>query len=219
MTLFGRVIMFFPITMMLTLLGLVISFAKHPSAAKLALIFAAAYGLPLLAFRIHNFIFSLKEGLQKDFSDPNRYAAWWGGHFIQLIYYWLPFLEVGLRLTPGAYSLWLRLWGAKIGKNVFWGPLVTVEDRSLLEVGNGVIFGHMSKTISHVIYPNKLGTLTCYVKKVKIGDGVFVGAQAQLGPGCVVASGTMIPVMTTLKINKHVDSATFAPVYTAPMNP
>ena len=209
MTLLGRLITLFPIGMILTILGLVINFAKNPGAGTLAFIFAAAYGIPLLAFRIHNLIFPLKEDLQRDFNDPKKYSAWWGGHHIQLIFYWLPFLEVGLRLIPGAFSLWLRLWGSKIGKKVFWTPLVMIEDRSLLEVGDDVIWGHMSKAISHVIYPSKTGTLVCYVKKVKIGSQCFIGAQSQIGPGCNVADQTMIPVMTTLTINKKVDSETF----------
>ena len=60
------------------------------------------------------------------------------GHQLQVLYSAFP----ALRLVPGLYSAWLRLWGSRVGRAVYWTPQVKITDRGLLKVGDGVVFGH-----------------------------------------------------------------------------
>ena len=162
------------------------------------------YILPPLFFRLHNRVFILKSGFS-DFSK-HVYSPWWGGHQIQKIYISLPFLESLLRLIPGLYSGWLRLWGAKIGKCIYWTPNVEIVDRSLIELGDYVVFGHRSAICSHVITPRK-GGLLLYVGPIVIGDGVFVGAEAKIGPGARIDQGVFLPYGTVVSVNSHVKAS------------
>src|SRR5689334_18141899 len=112
MTVMGRLIAFYPVVILSLALGLFIWFVFRPSWVQpLALAFVI-YGLPPLTLRFHNLIWPLGEGLT-NLAEP-KYVAWWGAHQIQLLFIALPQLEAILRLIPGCYSAWLRLWGSKI---------------------------------------------------------------------------------------------------------
>ncbi|NET74012.1 MAG: acyl transferase, partial [Sphaerospermopsis sp. SIO1G2] len=132
-----------------------------------------------------------------------KYSPWWGSHQIQVIYIAIPLLESILRLIPGMFSLWLKLWGSKIGKNVYWTPSLEIADRSLLEIGDNVVIGHRVSISSHVIKPKK-ENLMLYVKKVKIGNNVFVGGGSMIAPGVVINDGQFIQVNTILLPNQKI---------------
>src|SRR6478672_1938151 len=70
-----------------------------------------------------------------------EFVTWWATAQTQMIFCRVPVLEELLRLVPGLYSLWLLLWGAKIGRLTFWSPGVRILDRSFLQVGNDVVTG------------------------------------------------------------------------------
>jgi acetyltransferase-like isoleucine patch superfamily enzyme len=95
------------------------------------------------------------------------------------------------------------LWGAKVGRNVYWTPGLEIADRGLLEIGDRVVIGHRVGIYSHIIKPRKQD-LMLYVKKVKIGNDVFVGAGCHLAPGVVIKDGVYIPVATNLYLNQKV---------------
>ncbi|MBX9767836.1 MAG: hypothetical protein K2X47_11240, partial [Bdellovibrionales bacterium] len=95
------------------------------------------------------------------------------------------------------YSAWLRAWGSRIGRTVYWTPRVEVMDRSLLEVGSGVVIGHMVIFCAHVISPSK-GRLVLFVRRIRIADGSFVGASVRLGPGAFVDGSEPVKSHTLL---------------------
>ena len=95
---------------------------------------------------------------------------------MQLIFIALPALEAILRLIPGVYSAWLRLWGSHVGKHVYWTPLIEITDRDLLDIGDRVIFGHRAACYNHVVKP-KGEDLVLYTAKITIGSDVFVGRR------------------------------------------
>lgn len=161
----------------------------------------AIYGLPLVAFQIQEYFVPLKEG-KFDFNEQ-RYCPWWGSHQMQQVYSAIPFLEGILRIIPGAYSCWLRLWGSKIGKQVYWTPRIEIVDRSLLEIDDYVIFGHRSACSSHII-TYKDHKLELQIGKVRLGKSVLVGAGSRLGPGTQVAEKITIPICCILLIDQHV---------------
>jgi hypothetical protein len=157
------------------------------------------YALPLLVYWVHHLFYPLKEGI--NYLQNRTYAPWWGTHQIQLIYIAFPTLETILRLVPGLFSLWLRLWGAKVGWGVYWTSKLEIGDRSLLDIGDGVIFGHGVGIYSHAIKPKK-DNLMLYVKKVKIGDRAFVSGGCRLGPGVEIEADAYLPVTTDLYPNQ-----------------
>jgi hypothetical protein len=153
---------------------------------------AVIYLLPPFIFRVHHAVWGVRPGITD--IAPRKYSPWWGGHQIQAIYLAFPALEAALRLVPGVYSLWLRLWGSRIGKRVYWTPLVEIADRNLLEIGDDVIFGHKVACYGHVITP-KSPQLLLYQGVTKIGSGSFIGAGSRLGPGTELLPGTRLKAL------------------------
>lgn len=95
-------------------------------------------------------------------------------------------------LTPLA-SLFYRLMGAKLGKNVQINSKFCA-DLSLLEIGDGSVIGGHATVIGHLFEKNKL-----ILKKVKIGKRVVVGLNAiifpgaDIGDGALIAAGAIVP--------------------------
>ena len=172
-----------------------------PSLINIATLIFCLYGFPLAIYHLHNLFYPVKEGIS--YLRSSDYSSWWGSHQIQLVYIAFPILEIWLRLIPGLFSCWLRLWGSKIGKDVYWMPKLEIGDRSLIEVGDRAIIGHDMGIYSHVIKP-KRQNLLLYVKKVKIGNDVFLGSASRIGPGVGIKNGAFIPVNTDLFPNKNV---------------
>jgi acetyltransferase-like isoleucine patch superfamily enzyme len=88
-----------------------------------------------------------------------------------------------------------------VGQNVYWTPQLEIADRGLLEIGDRVVFGHAVGISSHVIKPRK-NDLMLYVKKVRIGNDVFLGAKSGFSPGVTIEDGSFVPVFTQIHPNK-----------------
>ncbi|MFI5342626.1 MAG: acyltransferase [Chlamydiales bacterium] len=175
---------------------------KGPTLISILLLLFIIYALPVLFYRIHNHCIRLCEGGSR--LDLPLYSPWWASHQFQGVFNAFPSLEAFLRLIPGVYSFWLRTWGSKVGRRVHWTPRVEIIDRSLIEVGDDVIFGHKVIIVSHAITKKKNGIIRLYVKRVRIGSGVFIGAGSKLGPGTVIAPNQIVPFETLLTINKRI---------------
>lgn len=173
-----------------------------PSFAATAALLFVLYGFPLLAFRVHGIFFPVREGLTR--LDRPKYSPWWGGHQIQLVYISFPSLETAIRMVPGLYSAWMRAWGSKIGKNVYWTPRMQVLDRNLLEIGDNVIFGHIVILCCHVVNPRK-NRMTLLVSRIRLGNDSFVGAASRLGPGVTVADGVKLPGFSDLFLKNRME--------------
>ena len=197
MTLRARLLALFPASMVLVAVAAVVV----GGGWGLPVALFALYLAPPLAFRAHQLFWPLREGPSHLVGEG--YSPWYGGHQLQVLYVALPSLEALLRLVPGLYSAWLRLWGAKVGRGVYWTPRVQILDRALVEIGDRVIFGHEVVLLSHVIKPTKRGNLLLYVKRIRIGDGVLLGAGCHLGPGVTVDPGVMVPVTEDVYPNTH----------------
>ncbi|MBD2207573.1 acyl transferase [Calothrix sp. FACHB-1219] len=201
MTFLSTILLFFP-TFILILIGAAIFYlAYSPNIFSILALLFAIYGLPLLVYRLHQWAYPVKEGIS--YLRGKEYSPWWGSHQIQVIYITIPVFEAILRLIPGVFSCWLRLWGAKVGRDVYWTPGLEIADRGLMEIGDRVVMGHRVGIISHVIKPRKQN-LMLYVKKVKIGNDAFVGAGSVLSPGVVISDGAFVPSATNLYPNHHV---------------
>jgi hypothetical protein len=186
MTLRGRLIALFPAAVAAGALACVVWLCHAPGLLPMAALLATLYVAPVLAFRAHQALWPMKIG--PTHLGGRTYVPWWGAHQIQLIYIALPQLEALLRLVPGLYSAWLRLWGARIGHRIHWTPAVAITDRSLLDIGDDVIFGHRSALYAHVIRPTK-DNLLLYLKPISVGARAFVGGYTIIGPGVRIKPG------------------------------
>ncbi len=202
MTLLSTFLLFFPAIVLLLTGAAAVYFAHSPGILSLLAILASLYGLPVLVYRLHQRVYPVREGIS--YLRGKDYSPWWGSHQIQVIYIAIPALEAVLRLIPGAFSAWLRLWGAKVGRNVYWTPILEIADRGLLEIGDRVVIGHRVGIYSHTIKPRKQN-LMLYVKTIKIGSDVFIGAGSHIAAGAVISDRTFLPILTNLYPNQKVE--------------
>lgn len=202
MSFLGRLMTLYPAFNLAVVAACVVGFAKSPGMPWLVAVLAALYLLPVAAFRLHGLFFPLKPGASK-ISKPG-YSPWWGGHQIQLLYIAIPPLEAALRLVPGVYSAWLRLWGSKVGEGVHWTPRVEIIDRNLMTIGDRVVFGHLVKCVAHVVSPTANGEMILLVKPITIENDAFLGAASGLGPGAKVLAGAHLPAFTNVKVGEVV---------------
>jgi len=158
----------------------------------------AVYVVPVAVYRLFIKLHPLDLGLSN--MAERRFSPWWASHQIQLLYTAVPILEAVLRMIPGAYSAWLRLWGSKIGSAVYWTPRMEIHDRGLLDVGDRVVFGHKVELYGHTVTP-KRDRLLLYTGLVAVGPGAFVGAGSRLAPGVVIEPGAVVPILTDLYMN------------------
>ena len=204
MTLLSRLLSLFPFFVMACALSALAWLIVDPNPYAPGLIIFALYLFPLFCFRVHNWIFKNKDGVAYLVGD--KYIPWFGGHQIQQIYIAFPALETLLRMVPGLFSLWLRLWGAKIGKGVYWTPGLEITDRDRLEVGDHVIFGHRVGLYGHVIKP-KNDNLLLFTRRIRIGSGAFIGAAARIGPGVRIDAGALVATTSDHFPNSKVQSS------------
>ncbi len=203
MSVLSRLLSIFPAFALLLDIGAFGYFCRHPGLIGAIALLMTVYGFPLMVYRIHCWRHPILEGVT--YLQGTEYSAWWGSHQIQVLFIALPALEAVLRLIPGVFSCWLRLWGASIGKGVYWTPALDIADRGLLEVGDRTVFGHQIGLYAHAIKP-KNDNLMLYVKPIKIGSDVFIGAGSRLAPGAVIADGTYVPAKTDVHPDRFIHS-------------
>ncbi len=152
---------------------------------RLGVAVAGLYLLPALVARL----LLLGTGI-----PPGRIAVgsraffrWWALFQLQVIFCRLPLLEELLRLVPGLYSQWLRLWGARIGRFTYWSAGMMITDRSFLDIGNDVVFGAGVRLNPHVLTKGTEGQLQLLLAPVKIGDRTMIGGYALLTAGTEIA--------------------------------
>lgn len=126
------------------------------------------------------------------------FLHWWFTAQWQVIFARLPVLEEMIRMVPGLYSLWLRIWGARVGSLVYWSPGVVIMDRPLVRIGSRVILGVGARLTPHVLAPNGAQQMALYLSPITIGDGALIGGYSVLLPGCEVAEGEVTPPFRTI---------------------
>jgi hypothetical protein len=166
----------------------------RPAAAWLTP--AILFLLPPLVVRASTWWSALASGRLEPGSRGFLY--WWFTAQWQVIFTRLPMLEETIRMIPGLYSLWLRLWGARVGALVYWSPGVVILDRPLVRIGKRVIFGVGARLTPHVLAPNGPRRMALYLSPITIGDDALIGAYSVLLPGCEVAEGEVTPPFRTI---------------------
>lgn len=156
------------------------------SASVIAAV-AALYLVPPLLTRLVRAVATMPEGAVS--IDSGAFLAWWATAQFQMLFNRFLFLEEALRVFPGLYSAWLRLWGSRIGRLTFWAPGTTVLDRSYLDIGDDVVFGAGVRLNGHVLLRNREGRLELALATLKIGRGATVGGYCLLTAGTEIAAG------------------------------
>jgi len=156
---------------------------------------AYLYLLPPFLFRFLSLFY--KKNKMHFTDDDSYYYFWWFGVQLQVIYLRFPFLEELIKMVPTLYSRWLRLWGGKIGRNIYWSANVKILDRAYLNLGDGIVFGYGASLSSHyIINQNKRANL--YLSEIIIGDYAMVGGVSMMGAGSRLGAGDLLPARKTL---------------------
>lgn len=186
---------FFPAILAAAIFASFINVVQEPSILSFGILIFLIYLLPPLLFRVINFFFPIQEGMHK-LGPEHPPSPWMISLRIQLIYAVIPQFEALLNTLPGIYSVWLRLWGSKVGRMVFWAPDVKILDRGHLEIGSRCYIG--SSTFScHLGNPKDGETELCF-RKIIIEDDVFIPAQCNIGPGAHVKKNEKLRIMTQI---------------------
>ncbi len=176
---------FLPLILMLMLLGMLFVPLGHwPARGGIAL--AVLYLAPPILARLILAFARFPAG--KMAIGSTNFFRWWASFQLQILFCRFPALEEALRLIPGLYSLWLRLWGSKIGRLTYWSPGVTITDRSFLSIGDDVVFGAGVRLNAHVLAKDKGGAMQLILAPVKIGDNALVGGYSLLTAGTEISS-------------------------------
>jgi hypothetical protein len=168
-----------------------VALAGPSSAVRAAAALGWIYLLPPLLGRLILAVCGCPHG--RATPETPAYRTWWLLTQVQMIFNRVRVLEELLRLVPGAYSLWLNLWGSRVSLLCFWSPGVFVADRYLLRVGRGAVLGARSHIGGHLVSPSGDGSWELIVAPVTIAAGSVVGALAGVGPGCVVHANETLP--------------------------
>ena len=175
-------------------------FARNPQWPTFVALVLAPYLIPLGLYRLMVLFAPVEIGRSALAKDV--WSSWFLSYRLQVIYGHFPFLEGALFSVPGLYSLWLRAWGSKVGRRVFWACTARVTDRGHLIIGSDTFFGHDVYLSPHVVRrKGERGVL--YFKPITIGSRCFIGAGSRMGPGVVVHSDSSVPLLTDLYLNEE----------------
>ena len=200
MTAADRLFSYFPLLMTALLLIALGFFAQWPSLWSAAFVLFVIYVVPPTVQRVMLRWAALKEGVNQ--IDGSKFSPWLATHNIQAMYDALPFLESLLRVTPGFYSMWLRMWGSRIGYGVEWPVRMDVLDRGLMDIGNRVVFAREVELAAHVRKKTEGGRSRVLVRTVRIGSYAFVGAGSRIGAGASIPSNASVPEMAVVGVNE-----------------
>lgn len=195
MTLGGRIVSLFPLVYLLIVVGWIAKMFSQFQLYDIPVLVGLIYLFPLLIHRIHFFFFPFTDGYWV--LSEKKYNPWWASHMFQFPFIACPWLESLIHFVPGLYSMWLRAWGSKIGKGVFWTPRVEIIDRGLVEIGDYCIIGHIAAMSSHMVADIE-GQPALVIKTIKIGEKSFIGADSQIGPGAIIESRTKLKPKTRI---------------------
>ncbi len=158
--------------------------ASWPTKIGLAVI--CLYILPPLLCRLFLVIFRVSEGTHG--LGSRAFLGWWASFQCQVLFGRWPALEELLRLFPGLYSLWLRLWGARIGRLTYWSAGTLLTDRSFLTIGDDVVLAAGVRLNSHVLKKDERGEMQLLLGRITIGDRAVVGGYSLLTAGTQIAA-------------------------------
>lgn len=200
MTAACRLFSYFPLLMTVLLLAALGVFAQWPSLWSAALVLIVIYIVPPMTERVMLRWAPLKQGISQ--IDGKTFSPWLASHHIQAMYDALPFLESLLRVIPGFYSMWLRMWGSRVGYGVEWPVRMDILDRGSMDIGNRVVFSRRVELGAHARKKTEGGRSRVLVRTVRIGSYAFLGPRVRVGAGASVPSNASVPELTVVGVNE-----------------
>ena len=206
-----KLFVFYPAFQSLWIAHDLILFIQHPNVFSFSRLILVCYFLSPLLWWVCRSIFSEKtEGAFKVGKHAKEANSWLLYYQLQSIYTHFYFFERVLKIFPGFYSAWLRLWGSKIGVKVNWTAECQIVDRGHMIVGDRVFFGNRSYFSAHAL--KKIGKqYLLYVKSIEIGSDSMVSYACHVGPGVKIGVRSMIDAGASLYPNvKIADGESYA---------
>ncbi|HUP56828.1 MAG TPA: hypothetical protein VM598_05200 [Bdellovibrionota bacterium] len=164
--------------------------------AKLGVSLALFFLLPPLLCRILLALFGEPPRRIPAFSRP--FFVWWATYQLQAVFLRVPMIEELMRIVPGLYATWLRLWGSRVGRLSFWSPGSRVLDRPFADIGDEVMVGYDAGFTSHLFVKDAEGKLELVFGRAKAGDRSLLGGRSGILPGSELAPGEMLPADVVL---------------------
>lgn len=195
----NRLFSYFPLLLTVAAFLALGVFAAWPNGATAFLVVFVIYLLPPMVLRIMLRWAPLKPGIIA--INERTFCSWLASHHIQAFYDALPYLESLLRVIPGFYSAWLRMWGSRVGYGVDWPVRIDVLDREMMDIGNRVVFAREVELSAHVRQKTETG-LRVLVRSVRIGGHAFIGSGVRMGPGAVAPHDSNVPALTVIDVNE-----------------
>ena len=199
MTRLDKVFSYFPLLLTAFSFFALGVFARHPSPWTALLLIAVLYLVAPLTLRIMTRWTPIQEGVAV---IGQKFSPWLAAHNIQAFYDALPYLEALLRVIPGFHSMWLRLWGSRVGYGVEWAVNVSILDRNLMDIGNRVVFARQVELAAHVRRKLEAGGSRVLVRQVRIGSYAFLGAGVRAGPGAIIPANAQVPPLRIVGVNE-----------------
>ena len=178
----------------LILMALVIYWLKPSLWISGLIILGALYVVPPLCTRLLLYLRPIRES-HIVMASPD-FLTWWASLQFQVVFCRFPALEEALRLVPGLYSAWLRLWGARIGRLTYWAAGTLILDRPFLQIGDDVTFGAGVRLNAHVIEQTKPGAQELLLSAIKIGSQCSIGGYSLLTCGTTVENDQALRAFT-----------------------
>jgi hypothetical protein len=199
MSSWNRLFSYFPLLMTVATFAALGVFARDPSIWTTLLVAAVIYIAPPLVLRVMFRWAPQKLGVSM--LDDRKFSSWQAANHIQAFYDALPQLESLLRVIPGFYSMWLRLWGSRVGYGVEWPVRMDVLDRNLMDIGNRVVFSHKVVLSAHCRNKMETQTSRILVREVHVGSHAFIGTGARLDAGAAIPSNASVPEHAVIGVN------------------
>ena len=149
------------------------------------------YLLPALVVRAVMAIGGRPQGLLHQ--DSGGFKRWWFAFQCQTVFNRLPWLEELLRLVPGLYALWIRMWGGRVSPRCYIAPGATLLDRWAVEVQTGAVLGYGCLLVAHLGTRGVDGRGMLLVAAPCVQQDAIVGGLAKLGPGATLLAGQVLP--------------------------
>jgi hypothetical protein len=172
--------------------GLGVAFGfLHGAGARVALLLVWIYLLPPLVARLTQTLFGTPVG--RVTLDTRGYRVWWFLTQLQTLFNRLPWVEELLRMVPGLYSVWIRIWGGHVSPFAYIGPRVLITDRHLVNVGRGAVLGLQGALAAHMAIRDENGRYVVVLAAPTVEPEAILGGDAGLGPGAILRAGHLLP--------------------------
>lgn len=131
--------------------------------------------------------------------DSRAYRVWWALTQLQIVFNRAPWLEELLRIVPGLYALWIRLWGGHLSFLAYVAPQVLITDRHSVRVGRGAVLGMRAVLCGHLVQRDEAGRWLVMAAAPVVESEAILGGDCRMAPGAVLRAGHVLPVGRFIK--------------------